>query len=233
MLNPEVGLGLGVMSPRVAEGAWSPRVFGNAAVAGAFGPHRDVAREGTIEDLSVDFGLINPDDDDVLGQGSRTRAELENLVMHAGVGLAWPVQAFGRDLHLRFSLEYVWQTMDVEGTVRRAVCNVDNGSGGCGAISENNGGGGINDFREIDLRSDKDLSLHGLGPGFELEVDAARIGSVLPTVSIGVQAYRFLGDRDVKFYTRNEYDETARFTFEQKPWAVRAGVGVRFRWIPE
>ncbi len=235
MTTPDVGLGFELMTPTLAGSSWVPRVFHHAIVSGAFGPYRDVAKEGTIEDLAVDPDITNPRDNNVTGQGSRTRVQMDKLVLRAGTGVAWPVEAFGRNLRVRLSLEYVRQVMNVEGAVRRAVCDVSNGAPVpmCGAIGVDNGGGGIDDFREIDLRKDKQKALHGLGPGLELEADAGRLGSIVPSLSIGVQAYRFLGDRDLKFYTQNEYGETARFTFEQEPWAIRAGVGVRFRWIPE
>ena len=231
LINPEVGIGFEVMAPRLTDGDWVPRFFAMAGVSGAFGPSRDLAKESVIEDLAVDPDIPGPKDMNVTGQGSRTRATLENLVVHASAGGAWPFEAFDRQLRLRLSIEYMRQEMHVEGAVRRAVCILGNGGTPqlCGATR----GGGIGEFREIDLRSDKNQPLHGIGPGVELEVDAGRLGSIAPSLSIGVQAYRFVGDRDVKFYAQNEYGETARFTFEQKPWAVRAGVGVRFRWIPE
>jgi hypothetical protein len=102
----------------------------------------------------------------------------------------------------------------------------------CGAIGVP-AGGGISEFREIDLRDEETDDFHGLGPGIEFETDVGRLGPFVTSINMGAQFYRFLGSREIEFTTTNEFGETASTKFEKDPWAYRVGVGIRFRWLPE
>lgn len=231
MITPDVGVALELMTPRVAAAAWAPRFFAHAGVSGAFGPKRDIAKEGVIEPLTLSPLLLAPDEDDVAGQGSRTRVLVETLLVRAGAGIVFSVDAFGRRFRVRTSIEYLREGIEVQGASRRAVCtrSVAAAPNECGARRE----GLDSDYREIDLRRTETKDFHGIGPGFELESDVGRIGPLVPSIGIGVQAFHFLGNREVAFSASNEYGETATAYFRKDPWAYRAGVGVRFRWIPE
>ena len=108
----------------------------------------------------------------------------------------------------------------------------------------------LDDFRLIELTGDKKKVYHGIGPGLELEIDAARAGPVMVSLYVSGQAYHFLGDLDVSFSDSQERvlgqgctppflcrppvsPETASWQFEKKRWAFRGGVGLRFHWMPE
>jgi hypothetical protein len=233
MINPDVGLALELMTPRVAAEWWAPRFFVRAGVSGAFGPQHDIAKEGVIADLSLDPDITIVEEDAVIGQGSRTRAQVDELLVRAGAGVAFTVDALGRRFRVRPSFEYLREEIEVEGAVRRAVCAVPNAVMGCGAKAIRFGGGGVDDFREIDLRGSETKDFHGIGPGLELETDVGRIGPIVPSIFIGGQAYRFLGSRKISFSTSNEFGETLSASFKKDPWAYRVGVGVSLRWLPE
>ena len=77
---------------------------------------------------------------------------------------------------------------------------------------------------------------HGIGPGLEVELDTARAGPFMLTIFLSGQAYKILGDRVVSFtgsFSDVYRDETADWRFEKAAWSYRAGVGLRFRWLPE
>ena len=236
MFTPAVRVGLDLLTPRVAPDWWAPRFFVRASVGGAFGPSYDVAKEGSIEPLSIRPELNFLDEDVVNGQGSRTRVRVTSPVVRAGAGLAFTVDALGKRLRLRTSLEYVREVIEVQAAVRRAVCNeqsVNRPATDCGAAAVRNGGGGLDDFREINLRRSESQDFHGIGPGLEIETDIGRAGPIVPSVHIGAQVFRFLGNRKVSFSTSNEYGETASASFEKDAWAYGVGVGLRLRWLPE
>jgi hypothetical protein len=88
-------------------------------------------------------------------------------------------------------------------------------------------------FREIKLSGSDKRSFHGIGPGFEFEADTMRAGPFMLTAYVAGQAYAFLGDLEVEFSEKTDFDETATWSFEKDRWGFRAGVGVRFRWLPE
>jgi len=234
MITPDLGIALELMTPRVAAEWWAPRFFGHAGVSGAFGPKRDIAKEGVIDQLSVTPELVSLVENDVSGQGSRTRVRVDNPLMRAGLGVAFTVDALGGRLRVRTSIEYLREQVEIQGAVRRAVCIIPpRPQETCGARGVNNGGGGLADFRKVDLRRTVTKDFHGIGPGLEFETDVGRIGSIVPAVSIGGQAFRFLGRRKISFSTSNEFGETLRASFEKDPWAYRVGVGIRLRWLPK
>jgi hypothetical protein len=50
---------------------------------------------------------------------------------------------------------------------------------------------------------------------------------------INGRGYRFTGNLHHTLTDTNERGETATWDFDLDPWAWRAGVGARFRWVPE
>ena len=76
-----------------------------------------------------------------------------------------------------------------------------------------------------------------IGPGLELELDAARVGPFAMSVFGAVQSYRELGERRVQIRASDVFDDgtpaNAQATFERNAWSFNGIVGVRFRWLPE
>ena len=84
------------------------------------------------------------------------------------------------------------------------------------------------------MRDGAEIARAGLEPRpLELEVDAARLGPFVSSVYLMGRGYRLLGDIDSSFSATNEFGETASWTFRPDRWVWRAGVGIRFHWLPE
>jgi len=223
---------LEIMSPRFVDRFGRPRAFVHGDVGGYFGFKRDVAKEGVTGPLEPAPNLLFLNEMTILGQGSRTTAETQGFLVTAGAGIAFSFDAFGRRMRIKPSFEYLREKIEVTGVVQRAV-QID----GTATM--------LSDFRLIELNGKQSRVYNGIGPGLELEMDAARAGPVMLTVFFSAQAYRFLGDLDMQFSesttpacspplcTPPVPPETAEWSFEKKPWAYRGGVGVRFRWQPE
>ena len=88
------------------------------SVAGAFGPSRDLAKEGVIKPLSLDPVLISPNGPEIDGQGSRTQARVISPVVRAGAGIAFTVHALGSRFRVRTSFEYLREVIEIEGACR-------------------------------------------------------------------------------------------------------------------
>jgi hypothetical protein len=87
---------------------------------------------------------------------------------------------------------------------------------------------------------------HSLGPGLELEVDAARARDLLLTLYMSGRVYYVLGDREVDLRstgtwlredglptTRPDPTSTVESHYEREPWHYQFAIGLRFLWLPE
>ena len=64
------------------------KILKKAAELQASQPLPTNAQRLTIEDLELDIDIAIPRDDDLTGQGSRTRVEVNQLLVRAGAGVA-------------------------------------------------------------------------------------------------------------------------------------------------
>jgi len=239
MVTPFVAGSLELMTPGVTSVPGRPRLFvhGDAAVSFAF--TRDIAKEGIPGAFEVAPNVVFPNERSIRGQGSTTTAELKPLLISAGAGVAFTVDAWERRLRIKPSVEYLREEIEVSGTVRRAVqTRVGDPPDIPPPATEDFPDDG---FRLIELSGGDKRAFHGIGPGLEIEMDAGRAGPLVLAVYVAGQAYAFLGDLEMEFSDRNalvnevgevEY-ETATWSFEKKRWGFRTGVGLRFRWVPE
>lgn len=232
LLDPWASVSLELMSPSPGDLPGRPRFFVHGDVGANFGFDRDVAKEGSPA------GFQPPDvtppvelDEVVEGQGSTTTAEPRTLLVGAGAGLAFTVDVMGRRIRVKPSIEYLREELKVSGVVKRATI-VDPGQGLPNPIEPT--------YAYVDLRGNKKQSYHGLGAGLELEMDTARAGPLMLTLFMSGQAYRILSDRTTTIQDGpelplipNEGVPEATWTFTKDPWTYRAGLGVRFRWLPE
>jgi len=229
---PTVGASVEIMTPRLAGGWGQPRLFGHFGAEAAFSTRLIASVEGSYSNPLERPTRPPPRNDPIApyfeaaikGQGTEASVELGTLMLRAGAGVAFVVETPWRAIRVKPSLEYIRQTIETSGAINRAV--------------QRNAGQTINPFadpdpRYIQFRTAKDSTMHGIGPGLELETDAGRIRSVLFSVFAGASAYYFLGDLDVEAIASNEYGETATFRFEPDRWAYRIQAGLRFRWQPE
>jgi len=231
-VSPLVGASLELMTPALTERFLRPRLFAHADLASAFSFERTVAGIESPGPFEFPPIFLSQNDDplavrfdelSIFGQGSRARVQLERWVWSAGLGAAFGFDVLGRRVRVKPSLEYLHQELELIGTVHRAVklkhpqvSVVD-----------------FRDFRLLQLSGTETESYDGIGPGLEVEADAARLGPFVSSVYATARGYYLLGDLDTEFSASNEFGETATWSFEPQRWVWRAGVGLRFRWLPE
>jgi hypothetical protein len=220
---PLVNFSLDVLTPRLVEPFFSPRLFAHADIGISFGFERTLAGERKpgpffVEPLPPNRAEYS--EGEVAGQGSRAKMQIRPMVVGAGGGVAFTAVVFGRKLRVKPSFEYMYEEVDLIGTVHRAV-------------KVNDPARTFNDFRQLALTADSRETLHGLGGGLEIEADAGRLGPVMMSIFVLGRGYRFTGNLNHTLQATNEFGETATWHFELDPWTYRGAVGARFRWLPE
>jgi hypothetical protein len=222
---PLVGGSLELMTPRLLRDFLDPRLFVHGDTAVAFSFERNLAGKGRPGEFSVPVhaqGVTDLEELSIPGQGSRARWQLGKIVYSAGGGLAFTFTLFQRTFRLKPSFEWVQVDQDFIGVTRRAV-----------KLQFPSGTSDISQFREISLSSVHTRTFDGIGPGLELEVDTARLGPIQTSLYAMGRGYYLLGNLDTTLTATNQYGETATWTFQPEQWMIRAGVGIRFRWLPE
>jgi hypothetical protein len=229
---PLVGLSLELMTPRLTDEWLRPRFFLHGDGAASFGFERNAAGVEAPKEFALPQGIFinNPQDvrqrlDElaIVGQGTRTRLQVKRAVWSAGTGVAFSFDWLGRRMRIKPSLEYLHQEMDLIGVAHRAIKLEDP------FVSVTD----LSSFRLISLTQQEQRSYDGIGPGLEIEADAARLGPFMSSVYANGRGYKLLGDLKTELSATNEFGETASWTFEPDSWVWRAGVGIRFRWLPE
>jgi hypothetical protein len=220
---PAVGGSLELMTPRLVDGYLSPRLFVRGDAEAAFAFERNLAGERKPGPFFTD--PVEPPEFDiaersVAGQGSRAKSQVQQLVIGAGAGVGFTTTIFNRTIRLKPSFEYLREEVDLIASVRRAVKLQD-------PVLDLSG------FRLISLQASDEQTLHALGAGLELEADTGRLGPIVLALYINGRGYRFTGNLNHTLTDTNERGETATWRFEFDPWTWRAGVGARFRWVPE
>jgi hypothetical protein len=226
-----VGASLELMTPSLlGDALLRPRLFAHGDVAAAFAYERNLAGVEGPGEFALPTGLIvtgppdnfNMEELSVRGQGSRTRMQVRRFVYSGGAGLAFSFDVLERRVRIKPSFEYFREEMDFIGIANRAV-----------KLIRPTGSTDLHAFRFISLSATERKSYDGIGPGIELEVDAARLGPFVSSVFVMGRGYHLLGNLDVSMTATNQFGETASWTAELDRWAWRSGVGIRFRWIPE
>jgi hypothetical protein len=224
-----VGGSLELMTPALFDALLRPRLFAHGDFAGAWSFERNLAGEGSPGKFGFPDGLerqIPVEQDDVeelaiTGQGSRARMQVRTYIFSGGAGIAFTLDVFGRRVRLKPSFEYAHYEMDLLGVVQRAI-----------KVKDPSGSGDLSGFRKIILSHKDKESYDGIGPGLELEIDAGRLGPVVPSVFIMGRGYHLFGDLETSFTETNRFGESVTWTIEPGRWAWRSGVGFRLRWLP-
>jgi hypothetical protein len=247
-LTPFVGASLEMMTPGVQPVPGRPRLFvhGDASLGFAF--DRPVAKEGVPEGAVVPqptepvFSEVQ-----IKGIGSKTSGEVQTLLLSGGLGAAFTVDAWERRLRIKPSFEYMRENIQVTGRLIRAFRK---DTGLRGGVRVGVGAGQITTtlapaqfLSVIDLQATDTRSFHGIGPGLEIEMDAARAGPVMLTLFLTGRAYKMLGDLDVELEATQTLTDpelvggsqtvAARFDFNIHSWSYLGALGLRFRWLPE
>lgn len=234
---PFVGSSIDLMSPPLGKATKvRPRLFIHADFSLNFAQEDDLAREDNAgPQISIPQVLIDNNTKPIpasvlLGQGSRASAKIEPLSYGAGLGAAFEVQLFDQIIRIKPSIEYFSFEVQASGIVSRGVATVS-------SVNEPDD---ISDFRHILLESRRSKRFHGLGPGIEIETDAARVGSLVTSVFLSARAYSMFGNLEIRDSVFNTSDpdplaqqENARFETEIDRWLYRGSVGVRLRWAPK
>jgi hypothetical protein len=233
-VSPIVGASIELMTPRLIHGFLHPRLFAHGDGALTFGFERNLAGTGNPGEFSLPPTEQTRNDIEELsipGQGSRARWQLGKYMYSAGGGVALTFTLFQRTFRIKPSFEWVQVEQDFIGVTRRAVKLVSpTGTKDFPATGPFNQ---LSAFREISLNRVETKTFNGIGPGLELEADAARLGPIQTSIYASGRAYRLIGELDQTLTATNEFGETATWTFEPERWMYRAGVGIRFRWSPE
>jgi len=224
---PSVGGSLELMTPRLFEPLFSPRLFVHGDFAAAFGFERSVAGTGAPGEFKPPED--NPNDDipeeGVDGQGTRTKVQLKRWVWSGGGGIAFSFKLFDHRLRIKPSFEYTRYDIDLIGSVRRAVKRQQRTTAPNTTLKPE-------EWHLISLEFTDEQTREGFGPGLELEADTANIGPFLMSVFFYGRGYYYPGKRDYSYTQINEFGETASWTINLEPWSWRGGVGLRFRWVP-
>jgi hypothetical protein len=226
------------MTPGVQSWPGRPRLFVHGDVVGAIGTERRVAHEKSPSQLpdplpSEPFFA----EEAVPGIGSETTAEVQPLAISGGAGVAFTLDAWGRRIRIKPSVEYFREEIEITGSVIRAV-NTDTGIVAQGTITQK-----PSVFFGVTLTSSETQDFQGVGPGLELEMDTVRVGPFMLSLFMNGRGVKILGDRKVEFAASTTVTDPAMipntttfdadWEFEKKPWIFGGGVGVRFRWLPE
>lgn len=236
-VTPFFGGSLELMTPEF-DLPLSPRLFVGGEVSATFGFERKLAREADPGEL---VSPIPPGNDniayqqeDVLGQGSQTVAQLGSPFYGAYAGVSFPFQFRGRQLRLKPSVSWIRYDVKVTGLLVAAECATT----GAGRLTNCNANisGGFQ--REIRLEGSQKATFDGIGPGVQLELDTPVLGPFGSALFLGARFYHIIGDRTVEFGDSASYadqagvDQTrANFRYEADPWLYRLDIGVRFQWV--
>jgi hypothetical protein len=138
-----------------------------------------------------------------------------NAYWQAGIGFDFIIPFDQRQFRIRPSLDYVGQSVDVEGVATRTLRGASNvdlpGGNRIGASSD-------------------DKIIHGLGPRIQIDVEVAKNDEF--TVSLFVESgfYWMLSDRSVRFSSTDAAGESATFKVKLDDFAPQGGAGIRIAW---
>ena len=98
----------------------------------------------------------------------------------------------------------------------------------------------LDQFRGIRIQAEEETWFHSIGPGLEVEADAARVGPLMLSLYLFGNFYALVGDREVRLKGVNPdpavpaaTPETAQWDYGLDPFGLRLRAGLRFRWSPE
>jgi len=216
----QVGGTVELQTPQLVPHTWSPRLFIGGEIVHVSSQRRQIAREGDPSTLREPATAIFPDEA-ILGQGSATTSDADTVLYGASVGVSIPFEVGDWRISIKPSARYLKQKINFTGIVLDADREVFPG---------------LPPTITVQLYGDDSLDVHAVGPGLEIEVDAARVGSLSASVFISGGAYNVLSDRSVSFSNTvqdNQGEGVYRgfWTAKIDPWIYRANAGFRVKWL--
>lgn len=225
-----VGLSAELSTPAVTAVPGRPRLFAHADVSLSFD-----SNEGLANQANPGRPIVPPINNfpalGVQNLGSALRSEIEPVVFSAGAGVAFSLAVGERNIRIKPSIEWLWQEDKLTSLFSLAE-----------------GAGANPDFcspcRTVFIDSSRTHGFHSLGPGLELELEAARIQDFMFSIFLGTQAYRVLGNNRVKSQDIGVWmtdgqpsigraDTVLNTEYERERWHYRFLVGLRLHWFPE
>jgi hypothetical protein len=263
-VSPFVGGSLEVMSPALPL-PLRPRLFVSGEILPTFASDRDLAVEGdpgcvrgpeptapcaTKEPIDANGDPIRAkpySEDNANGQGTNTISQVDTLAFGASLGVAFPVQILDRQLRIKPSIGWINYKVEVDGLVVNAACadvvplpgQPNEFRGGCTDTTDSRGVQHEGFLRQPEsLAASDSQRFNGIGPGLDIEMDAAQIGPLGVSLFLGGRAYAIVDDRTISFGATESYDDqlgtddaTALFKVKVDPWMFRAHVGIRFHYL--
>jgi hypothetical protein len=241
------GTSLALMTPELPI-AGSPRLFLGGDLQFAFGTRRKVALEGDPGELESPL-ISQPNqpfvEEAVIGQGSETVAELDNLMYGLHAGISFPLTFMGKPLRIKPSVAWIRYGVSVDGLVVDAQCKpTPDGGTQCNADAVSppppfppTPEGAVREVRLMD--SDSEM-FDGIGPGLDLEMDTGRYGPIGSSLFMSTRFYKILGDTtiglsDSQLIPPDDVgpggEAAARWLYEADDWMYQVGIGMRFQWL--
>jgi hypothetical protein len=124
MVAPLVASSLELVTPRLLDALWRPRLFARGDVALSYRFESNLAGEGKPGAYMRPRFLENDrriPEIGVAGQGSRAVAQLDRYTFSGGAGIVFTRKFLGRDLRIRTSFESLREVLEIKGAVNRAV----------------------------------------------------------------------------------------------------------------
>jgi hypothetical protein len=210
-----------LQTPQLLARKWSPRLFIGGEILNVSSQRRQIAREGDPSNIDEEPDSPTFPDEIILGQGSATRSDADNIMFGANFGVSIPFEVGDWRISVKPQARYLKQEIDFTGVVLDA---------------DRLGFPGSDPTRKVEIYGKNTLDVHALGPGLEIEIDAARVGSISASVFVSGGGYRVLSDRKVSFSTTTTSNlGTGAFrgdwTAEIDQWIYRANAGFRVRWL--
>jgi len=217
--------------PGFEDVAGRPRFFVHGDIAYGMDSEDPVVSEGDPGDAPVQ-DLPPPGAPAAYrNQGSSVRAEAKPLVLSGGLGLAFDFEAWDRKFRVRPTLEWLYQR-DTMKIALGAVENEGTGNNLCGPC------------RTTFIKQQTEKGFHSIGPGIDIDVEAARAGNFLVTFFTSGRIYSIVGDRKAQLNATGSWtnddgspttapDETFYTEYKRERWHYRFGMGIRFMWMPE
>jgi len=217
-----VGGTLQIETPTLPIPHLRPRLFFEGEISHVSSQRRSIAKEGDPSTvLTEPAGSVFPDSA-ILGQGSETDVDEKNIQYGAVAGISIPVDIGEWRLSIKPSARYLRKKLYFRGI----VSNGDRP----GVLAQ------PPPTAVLLLQDETSLDVDAVGPGLEIELAAAEVGSLAASVYVSGGAYRILSDRSVDmqadgFDSEGNIRYFSDWSADIEPWIYRASVGMRIRWI--
>ncbi|MAG33344.1 MAG: hypothetical protein CL908_20910 [Deltaproteobacteria bacterium] len=216
-----LGANVQLMTPVLIDRYGKPRLFVRVGAATSFDQEERVLNEFAPGQIVI----VDPEGaiQGIQGQGSGTGVKTEPPTVTAGIGLDFAFEVFERRIHVKPSLDWIWEEERV-----KTVLGIAEDLGGNPTLCP---------CRTAFAHGTNTEPFHGLGPGIELELESGRLGPFMTGIYLHGQAYHVF-DRKVSVRADAVWDDlsgtvSVQSGYERRPWDYRVGVGMRFHWLPD